>query len=183
MSRENDSPLKRWTLPGLIFLLAFLPRALYPVSRTMLWYRRAIYFGDALLAKNWAETYQTYHPGVMTMWLSGIGIKALAWKRSLSSPQLLGAEPTIPGTVNDAITAGVVPLALVIALCVVLAYFLLKRLTTDRVAFVSGCLMAIDPFLLTHSKVLHVDGLLAMLMVTSALFLPVSYTHLRAHET
>ena len=66
---------ERWIVPIAIFLLAFLPRAIYPVSRSMLWYYRAIRFGDALLARDWAETHQSYHPGVTTMWLSGIGIK------------------------------------------------------------------------------------------------------------
>jgi 4-amino-4-deoxy-L-arabinose transferase-like glycosyltransferase len=171
MSEESESPLRRWILPGLIFLLAFLPRALYPVSRSLLWYYRAVHFSDALLARNWAETYQSCHPGVTTMWLSGIGVRAFGWARGLSSPQLLGIEPTIPGTVNQAITAGVVPLALASALCIVLSYRLLRRLLGDRVALAGSCLMALDPFMITHSKVLHVDSLLAMLMITSALFL------------
>ncbi|NIV31561.1 MAG: hypothetical protein GWN58_19365, partial [Anaerolineae bacterium] len=61
---------QRWVIPALIFLLAFLPRAIYPVSRPMQWYDRAIRFSDALLGRDWAATYQSYHPGVTTMWLS-----------------------------------------------------------------------------------------------------------------
>jgi 4-amino-4-deoxy-L-arabinose transferase-like glycosyltransferase len=171
MPEDSDGPLKRWILPSLIFLLAFLPRALYPVSRSMLWYYRAIHFSDALLARNWAETYQSPHPGVTTMWLSGIGVRVFGWRRGLSSAQLLGIEPTIPGTVNAAITAGVAPLALITASCIILCYFLLKRCTNHRVALAGSCLIALDPFLIANSKVLHVDGLLTMLMITSALFL------------
>ena len=163
--------LQRWGLPVLIFLLAFLPRAIYPVSRAMLWYQRAVHFGDALLSQDWGATYQSYHPGVTAMWLAGIGLKLFAWQRGLSSDQLLGLEPAEPGTVNGAIAAGVIPLALVIALCVMLSFTLLTRIAGRKVAFAGSCLLALDPFHIGYSKVLHVDALLATFMFTSALFL------------
>jgi hypothetical protein len=167
---------QRWVIPALIFVLAFLPRAIYPVSRPMQWYYRAIHFSDALLARDWAGTYQSYHPGVTVMWLSGIGMKLLAWLRGLSSDQLLGVEPTRPGTVNDAIAAGVVPLALVIALCIALSYVWLRRIVDQRVAVVGSSLLALDPFHITYSKVLHVNALLATFMFMSALLL-LGYLH------
>ena len=166
----------RLAAPILIFLLAFVPRAIYPVSRPMQWYNRAVRFGDAVLAQDWAGTYERYHPGVTTMWLSGIGIKVFSWGKGLSSEQLLGAAPTKPGVLNGAVAAGVVPLALVIALSIVLSYTLLNRIAGPKVALVGGCLLALDPFYITYSKVLHVDALLAAFMLTSALFL-LSYLH------
>lgn len=57
----------RLAAPILIFLLAFVPRAIYPVSRPMQWYTRAVRFGDAVLAQNWAGTYERYHRGVSMM--------------------------------------------------------------------------------------------------------------------
>ena len=162
--------------PGLVFLVALLPRVIYPVSRPMQWYSRAIRFGDALLAQNWAETYQRYHPGVTVMWLSGMGLKLFAWWRGLSSDHLLGAAPTRPGTMDDAITAAVVPLAFVCALCIALAYTLLSRIVRRKVAFASSLLLALDPFCITYSKVLHPDGLLAVFMLVSVLFL-LNYLH------
>jgi hypothetical protein len=168
--------LQHWLIPVFIFLLAFLPRAIYPVSRSMLWYYRALHFSDALLARDWAGTYQSYHPGVTTMGLSAIGLRLFAWQRGLSSEQLLGVEPTVPGTVNDAVTAGVVPLAFAIALCIALSYVLLKRITDQRVAFIGSFLLALDPFHITYSQVLHVDALLATAMFVSVLFL-LSYLH------
>jgi hypothetical protein len=163
--------LEHWVIPLSIFLLAFLPRAIYPVSLSMLWYERAVHFGDALLARDWAGTYLTYHPGVTTMWLAGIGIKIFAWQRGLSSAQLLGTYPSQIGTVNGAIAAGVLPLALAIALCIALSYSLLKRVADPKVAIVGSCLLALDPFHITYSKVLHVNALLATFMFTSVLYL------------
>jgi hypothetical protein len=62
MSDQDHSSLKRWGLPGLIFLVAFLPRVLYPVSRSMLWYYRSIRFGDALLAREKAVGTRRFAP-------------------------------------------------------------------------------------------------------------------------
>ncbi len=137
----------------------------------MQWYNRAIHFWDALLARDWAGTYQQYHPGVTTMWLSGGGIKLFAWLRGLSSDQLLGLAPARPGAINGAITAGVLPLVLVISLCIALSYVLLERLSGRKVALVGACLLALNPFYIAYSRVLHVNALLATFMFVSALFL------------
>jgi hypothetical protein len=177
-SRGRFRLYHRWTIPGSIFLLAFLPRAINPISWPMQWYERAIRFGDAVLAGDWAGTFQRYHPGVTTMWLSGIGLKVFASLRGLSPDQLLGTEPTQPGVIAEAVVAGVMPLALVIALCIALCYVLLRRLMDSRVPFVAACLLALDPFYIAQSQVLHVDALLATFMLVSALFL-LNYLHRR----
>jgi hypothetical protein len=158
-------------LPLLIFLLAFLPRAIYPVSRSMLWYYRAIEFSDALAVRDWIGTYSSCHPGVTVMALGAIGVRLFGWRWGLSSDQLMGVAPTKPGMVDGAVTAGVISLTLVISLCVVLAYFLLSRIAGRKVALVGSCLLAMDPFHMTHSKAFHVDGLLATFMLVSVLFL------------
>ena len=51
------------------------------------------------------------------------------------------------------------------------AAVMLSRITGRKVAFIGSCLLALDPFYITHSKVLHVDGLLATFMFVSTLFL------------
>ena len=165
-------PLGRtWGIPVLVFLASFIPRAAYPVSRSMLWYYRSISFIDALLAGDWRATYQSYHPGATTTWLAGIGIRLFASLKGQTSAQLLRLEPTQPGMVDAAVSAGVIPLALVISLCIALSYLLLKRLFGPKIAIVGALLLALDPFHITHSKVLHVDGLLATFMIVSGLFI------------
>ncbi len=62
------------------------------VSRPLQWHERAVCFSDALLARDWIGTYQSDHPGVTTMWLSGIGLKQFAWRHGLTPEQLLGGE-------------------------------------------------------------------------------------------
>ena len=122
-----------------------------------------------MLARDWAETFHSYHPGVTTMWLSGIGLRLFARQRGLSSDQLLGVAPTQPGTMGAAVAAGVVPMALVIALCIAISYPLLRRITGRRVAIIGSCLLAMDPFYIAYSKVLHVDALLERDVITMAI--------------
>ncbi|NIV31560.1 MAG: phospholipid carrier-dependent glycosyltransferase, partial [Anaerolineae bacterium] len=88
-----------------------------------------------------------------------------------SSDQLLDIEPTVPGTVNDAVAAGVLPLAFAIALCVALSYVLLRRIMGQKVAIVGGFLLAVDPFHIAYSKVLHLNALLGTFMFVSVLLL------------
>ncbi|MBN1316670.1 MAG: glycosyltransferase family 39 protein [Anaerolineales bacterium] len=104
------------------------------------------------------------------MWISGIGLKIFAAKNDLTSEQLLGFIPTQPGVLNDATTAGVIPLALVISICITLIVWLFSRLVGEKIAYIAGILLALDPFFITYGKVLHVDAILASFMLTSVLF-------------
>jgi len=167
----RPGPVARWGMFVGIAIVALIPRAVYPVSRAWLWTMRAVNFGDALLAGAWADTYQRYHPGVTVMWLSGIALKVFAWTRGLSSPQLLGTAPALPGTADAAMSAGVLPLALVIALCIAGSAALLVRLVDRRLGLAAGLLMALDPFFITYSKEIHLNGLLTAFMLVSALLL------------
>jgi hypothetical protein len=169
---------QRWIIPTVIFLIAFLPRALYPVSWSMQWFDRSVRFSDAILAGDWSKTFQMYHPGVTTMWLSGFGLKIFAHLRDLTSSQLLGSEPTKPGVIADAVVVGILPLAITIALSIALSYLLIRRLARSRVAFIEAGLLALDPFYIARSQVLHVDALMATFMLVSALYL-LNYVHHR----
>jgi hypothetical protein len=160
-----------WCGLAIIFLLALLPRLIYPVSQYMLWYKRSVRFWDALLAGNFAATYQQYHPGVTTMWVAGLGLQVYKVTHGWSPEELLEPPPMMAGPQGEPARMGVAALSLLIAGCIALVYVLLDRLTDWPVAFSAGCLLALDPFHITHSKLIHVDGLLASLMLVSALFL------------
>jgi hypothetical protein len=157
-----------------VFLLAWLPRLFYPVSRYTLWYERSVHFWDALLAGDWGGTYQRQHPGVTTMWIAGLGIRVYMVTQGWSSYEVLHPPKMLAGPQGPPAQAGVITLSLVIAACIALAYIVLIRLANWPVAFSAGCLLALDPFYITHSKMIHVDGLLAGFMLVSVLFL-VSY--------
>ena len=169
-------PFLRRTFPVLLFVIALLPRALQPVSRPLVWYLRSAHFIEAVLAGDWANSVYSEHPGVALMWPVGIGLK-LYWILSGVTP----AAESVPadfepihffGPVPVAeIAAGVAPLALLIALGIVGAYFLLRRLFDEATAVVAAVLLALNPYYLAQSKVLHLEALLATLMLLSALAL------------
>jgi hypothetical protein len=160
-----------WGGLTVVFLLALFPRLVYPVSRHMLWYDRSVQFWDALQAGDLEGTYQQYHPGVTTMWVAGFGIRLSMATHGWSSEDLLNLPPLTAGPQGPPAAMGVAALSIVIAGCIALVYVLLARLTNWPVAFSAGCLLALDPFYITHSKMLHVDALLASFMLVSALFL------------
>jgi 4-amino-4-deoxy-L-arabinose transferase-like glycosyltransferase len=161
----------RWVEPVLIlvlFLSAFLPRAIYPVSRPSQWYVRSVQFIYDVTRGAWGETIYSEHPGVTTMWLSGIALW-LAGVAPEQGPEGPFVDPASLTMRESAI--GVFPLALTIAGLVVLTYFMLARIFDRPAAFGAALLVALDPFFIANSKVLHVDGLLSAFMSTSALAL------------
>jgi hypothetical protein len=154
-----------------IFLLAFLPRAIYPVSRPLQWYFRSARFFRAVLEGDWASTLFSEHPGVTVMWLSGAAQWGWYGLRSL-----LGLDPPAPLQTEgyafaDRVAVGVLPLALIVALGIVWGWHLLRRLFGQRAAWTAAILWALDPFYLANSKMLHLDALLSMLMLLSALWM------------
>jgi 4-amino-4-deoxy-L-arabinose transferase-like glycosyltransferase len=128
-------------------------------------------FWDALLERKMAQTYQRHHPGVTVMWIAGFGLRICMIKHGWSSNDLLNPPSQLSGPQGPLTRSGVAALALVISVCTALAYLLLNRLVSWPVAFSGGCFLALDPFHIAHSKLIHVDGLLAILMLVSALFL------------
>ncbi len=168
--RLQRQTLRRWALVCL-FLLAFLPRAIYPVSRPLQWYFRSGEFVQAILHGDWTDTLLSEHPGVTVMWLSGAtlwgwyGLQALA---GLNAPTPLETEGY---AFADRLAVGVLPLALIIALGIVWGWHLLRRLFGEKVAWIGALLWALDPFFLANSKVLHLDATLSILMLLSALWM------------
>jgi len=161
---------RRWALLAL-FLLAFLPRVVYPVSRPLQWYTRSARFFQAIMERDWAGTLFSEHPGVTVMWLSGAALWGWYGLQSL-----LGLDPPKPLQTEgyafaDRVAVGVFPLALVVSLGILWGWYLLRRLFGRRVAWVGALLWALDPFYLANSKAIHLDGVLATLMILSALWM------------
>ena len=159
-----------------LFLIAFLPRAIEPVSRPLVWYLRSAYFIEDVLSGNWAGTVYSEHPGVTLMWPAGIGLKVY-WTLSGIQPAAHTLPPDFEpihffGPVPRAeIAAALVPPALLIALGIVLAYLMLRRLFDNGTAVVAALLLALSPYYLAQSKILHLDASMATLMLLSALAL------------
>ncbi len=158
-------PARHRLLIILVLGMALLPRLLhladfYTYDEAEHWPQRALAFADALRTHDWAATNQTGHPGVTTMWLGALG----AWLARRS-------PPTGPDTGAVYLAMLRFPVALVNALVVLFGYLLARRLVGEKVALLAGLLWAASPFLIAHSRILHVDGLLTSAMSLSVLLL------------
>ena len=168
-----------WVKPALVLVLfaaALFPRAIYPVSRPAQWYVRSVQFIHDVTHGAGGATIYSEHPGVTTMWLSG----AALWLAGVTPEEGPDGAYVDPASLTaQEASIGVFPLALAVAGLIVLMYGLLVRLFDRASAFGGALLVALDPFFLANSKVLHVDGLLTALMSASALALLV---YLRAKQ-
>ena len=164
-----------WLLTVGVFLLALLPRVLNlgviitPDERR--WAERSINFFTALLQQDWAQTFQTGHPGVTTMWTGTVGLwgKYLLEARPGSLLDYLSQVPTRPSIASEYLTSLRMPTAILSALAIVLVYLLLRRLFNQGAALIGAALLALDPFYLAHSRVIHHDALATTFSVLALL--------------
>jgi hypothetical protein len=149
-----------------IFALALLPRLLAPgdfltVDEAYHWFERTEHFAQAVLAGRFAETNLIGHPGVTTLWLGTLG-----WLLQSALADAGHTAPDAAATLREMLR---MPLAAANALCVALAFPLLRRLFGLRVAWLAVLLWAAEPFLIAHGGIVHVDALLASFLTLSLL--------------
>ncbi len=139
-----------------------------------LWHYRSGEFYKALETGQLQYTYQSGHPGVVTMWLGTIA-QALPWLQKPLPPvddavrRLMDLPAPTPGTGIPPLTLGGRRLlALVTWLGILGLYPLLRRLFGARVALMATILVGLDPFFLAHSRLHHLDGLLTTFMMVCA---------------
>jgi hypothetical protein len=141
---------------------------------------------EAVLSGDWVNTVYSEHPGVTLMWPAGIGLK-LYWTLSGITPAAHTVPPDFEpihffGPVPRAeIAAALIPLALLIALGIVGAYLMLRRLFDEATSVVAGLLLALSPYYMAQSKILHLDASMATLMLLSALALLVYRRERQGH--
>lgn len=102
-----------------------------------LWRARGFNFLSGIATLTPSQTFQSGQPGVTTMWLAGLA----APFQSLAASQASIA-------IGSTVVLG-------------LGLLLLGRLTGPALPLVGGVFLALDPFLIAHSRVVHTDALLA----------------------
>ncbi|GIV75680.1 MAG: hypothetical protein KatS3mg050_0074 [Litorilinea sp.] len=165
----------------LLFLCLWLPRSLqldhFVAVDERSWLTRAGNFYLALSRGDWAGTYQRYHPGVTTMWL---GMAGYLWRYpdyAAEAPEQVesmneGVEDFLRAHGRDPmalLAAGRLAVVTVIALALVVAFWLAVDLVGLATAAVGFLLIALEPFFLGLSRMLHVDGLSSTFMFLSLL--------------
>ena len=124
------------------------------------WVQRASDFGALLSQRDDEDTFIIGHPGVTTMWtaLAGLGPE-----RSRQFSFLAGrADVTRRDGYFEALVAARRPFAIVAAVGVVLVTLLGWRLFGPGPAVLGGALLALEPFLVAHARVVHLDSSLTV---------------------
>ena len=167
-----------WIVVLFIFVLAFVPRALSLNAISIIdefqWQNGTQAFINGLLSGDFPSTYGRYHPAVTDMWLIAIGLGfkylILLLQGHPAGFQAFLEQSTFPDYPNaDFLVAERLPFALVTSISVVLVYLLTRELFGNPVAWLGAGLLALDPFYISHSRVVTPDGLLASFMTLSIL--------------
>jgi hypothetical protein len=157
----------------------------FVVNDEMRWTCRSIGFQEALARGEWASTFRTGHPGVVTTWLGAIFIPHEAADADareacqitpdaseLSESGDTPAERTrLMHSIRDLLFKARRGVALFTWVSLIGIYLLTRHLWGVRVALLSLVLVAVDPFYLALSRILHVDGALTSTMTLSVLSL------------
>src|SRR5215212_6567995 len=145
---------------AVLFLIALYPRMInltgYLTTDEGNWMGRTALFTRALQTGDPAGTYQSGHPGVMTMWESLLGMgpdRALGLVEYVR-PDGLEKAPDYLETLHLARRSFAVLTSLAVAGIALLSW----RLFGAGVGLIAGVLLALEPFFLAHSVVAHVDS-------------------------
>jgi hypothetical protein len=178
-------------LTALVFCAALFPRV-FSLGRALTtdeayhWQDRSARFLAAISDGRFADTMLTGHPGVTTMWLGSLGLlleRALLtlgllpiaeyqWTVTTHTAGLLREVGIYPLPIYELhLTLIRLPLALTTALLILCCYLLLRRVLGGTIALAAALLWASDPFLVAHSRVLHLDALVTMFSLTAVLAL------------
>jgi hypothetical protein len=158
----------------LIFLLAFIPRSLdldqHATADEDLTLIRTTNVAMALEGRDWWGTYQVGHPEATVQLLVALSLGPDALRPYTGDflgpdSRLAARVPGYFGTLVEA-RRTLVP---VHALLVVVAALLAWRLWSPTVGLLTGLLLALEPFLVAHGRILRTDALLAELMLVAVL--------------
>jgi len=180
--------LAPWAIPLALLVIALATRAVglgsFSWPDELTWLQRGAAFVTAIERGDLPGTYLTDHPGVVPMWGFGgaLYLRTLAAGDRTALDALAAvareadAPPDIPSAEIPALLATAAWFTVAVtSLTVVAAYLLLVPLLTRGGAALAGLFLALDPFFLTQSRIVHVDGLLASFMLLSVLSLLVYF--------
>lgn len=183
---EADLRLDVLAMVVAVFVVALAPRLFAPARFVTwdepVWAERSLAFLKALFYDDPAGTFQREHPGVVTMW-AGAAAAALDDPQSRAASQMIGRsigslgqhlDPRSPYArlwtdwrrYLDPMRGAI---AFLTALAIAAAWWLLRPLVGMRAATTAAALLAFDPYLLAHSRVLHLDAVAASLALVAVL--------------
>ncbi len=171
LNKDNNSQNRIWiaVIPIVVFGLLGLPRLTdltdHWSSDETTWLFRSHGFATSLQRHDYGGTYQSYHPGVITMWLGGLALWREYGDGLAVAPSLVVRKFLSPAQLSNAR----LPVAILTYLTILVMGLLLRRLLGSPVAYVSVLFLALNPFFLAESRRLHTDALAAGFLMISFL--------------
>jgi len=139
------------------------------------WGKRSANFYYALVKGNYADTFQTGHPGVITMWAGALGYHLQFPDYERVGQENLGDSKLFDIFKNRAVNpmkilaTARLAIVLVVSLCLLVAWFYARRLFDPWIALVGILLIAFEPMHVAHSRFLHTNGLSSSFLLVSVL--------------
>ncbi len=159
---------RRWLIV-LVIGLAVIPRVLNLgvfriIDEEHLW-EWTEQFTRAVLARDWKGTAITAYPGLPFFWVQFINLALEMARRSLAQGGWIGDAGVYlvfhEWSREVFLAQRRLLLGLVNGALVIWMYLLVRRLFGERIGLVAGLLLALDPFLLSESRVARVEALSA----------------------
>lgn len=179
----SQARLTNWLLPAIlvaVFLAVRMPAlGRFVTTDEALWLRRSANFYLAVTKGDWAATYQSPHPGLITQWAGAAGFWLQFpqyWQvgfEEIHDFELLRLMENRGTNAMEVLASGRAVLVIIHAAAFAALWPFLRRLFGVGAAAFSMGLLALDPFLIAHQRLLHLDGLLASFMLLAIL----SYIH------
>lgn len=166
-------------LPALLLIVFFAVRlpalGRFVTTDEALWLRRSANFYLAISNGEWDKTFQSPHPGVVTLWAGAAGFWFVFPEYShvgsefIYDSQLLTLMENRSINPIEILAAGRLVLVLTHAAAFLAAWPFARRLLGMPAAALGMALLALDPFTIAHQRLLHLDGLLASFMLLTVL--------------
>lgn len=154
----------------ILFVAALVPRLLEAdlfvnIDGAKFWFIRTENFYRSLKYFDFVNTFQTAHPAVTLMWLSGASM--------LLKNYFLGNYDLFDFS-NKAglLFAAKLPIILITSITISFVYFLIKKLFNNRkIGLFCSLFILINPFYLAHSRFFQMDALLGSFSIFSILLI------------
>jgi len=150
----------------IILIVALVPRlygiGLFLTADEKNWVNRSAEFIKAWRHLRINDTLQTTHPGITVLWVSGLAVY---------TAQLVYHTVFNMQDILKFVAFAQVPMAVVNSLLVVAIFIVLRKLLPRSLAFIAGLALALDPYLIGFSKIVHVDAFLTGFLAVALLLL------------
>ena len=180
---QNKRQILLFLILFIVATLAVLPRALEPdadwASDEERWLPRSVRFLNALYTRDVALTTQSYHPGIITMWIGSLSL----WSKygpmmfmvnfnadSVTSTGGL-TEDQLAILTPENLARARIGMAIFNTIIICVLFVLLLRFFGFAIAAISILLICYDPTFLAESRKVHVDAPLTGLMLLSVMFM------------